>query len=456
MNIMKYILDLGPSVMLPVVIFILAVCLKEKPGKALRSGIMIGIGFIGISLVVGLMLDNLGPAAKAMAERFGVHLSAVDVGWPGAAPMGWASSVGGFAIPIAIGVNILMLVLGLTRVVNVDIWNVWHMAFTGAMVQIATGSFVWGAIGIAVHAAFVYKLGDWLEPVTKKYFELEGLAVPHGSAAYLAPFAIPFEWLFNRIPGVRKINLNAEKIESRLGVIGEPMIIGAILGMAIGFLAGYDAKVALQLGMKMAAVMVLMPKMVKCIMEGLLPVAAAARKILEKKFKGKEFLIGLDPALLLGDPQVVSASLIFVPLTLVVAMIVPGNQVLPFGDLATIGFFVAMATGIHGGNLFRTIISGSFIMGITLWISTQMIGLHTQLAAQANALPKGVTEVSSLDQGGSPITYMLTQLFTGKFGTGVLVVGGLYIVCVIFTCIYYKQQVKKDSLEVIDGERQIS
>ncbi|GAA3324699.1 hypothetical protein GCM10020331_053620 [Ectobacillus funiculus] len=51
-----------------------------------------------------------------------------------------------------------------------------------------------------------------------------------------------------------------KKIESRLGVIGEPMIIGAILGMAIGFLAGYDAKVALQLGMKMAAVMVLMPK----------------------------------------------------------------------------------------------------------------------------------------------------------------------------------------------------
>ncbi|GAA3324670.1 hypothetical protein GCM10020331_053470 [Ectobacillus funiculus] len=68
------------------------------------------------------------------------------------------------------------------------------------------------------------------------------------------------------------------------------MIIGAILGMAIGFLAGYDAKVALQLGMKMAAVMVLMPKkMVKCIMEGLLPVAGAARKLLEKKFKGREF-----------------------------------------------------------------------------------------------------------------------------------------------------------------------
>ncbi|MGG0554746.1 galactitol-specific PTS transporter subunit IIC [Priestia aryabhattai] len=455
MNIMQYFLDLGPSVMLPIVIFILAICLKEKPGKALRSGIMIGIGFIGISLVINLMVDNLGPAAKDMAERFGVHMTAVDVGWPGAAPMAWASQIGGVAILIAIGVNVLMLVLGLTRVVNVDIWNIWHMAFTGAMVQVATGSFVWGMVAVAAHAAFIYKLGDWFAPVTKNYFYLEGIAVPHGTSALLAPFAIPFEWLLGSIPGVKKINLNAEKIESRLGVIGEPMIVGAVLGMAIGFLAGYDTKVALQLGMQMAAVMILMPKMVKCIMEGLLPVAGAARKLLEKKFKGKEFYIGLDPALLLGDTQVVAASLIFVPLTIILAMIVPGNKVLPFGDLATIGFFVGMTTGIHGGNLFRTLISGSFMISITLWISSQTIGWHTQMADQANALSKGVTQVASLDQGGSPFTYILAQLLTLKNVNGLLFIGGLYVFCLICTFIYYKQQTKKE-LKAVESEQRIS
>jgi PTS system galactitol-specific IIC component len=30
--------------------------------------------------------------------------------------------------------------------------------------------------------------------------------------------------------------------------------------------------------------------------------------------------------------------------------VVPGNQVLPFGDLATIGFFVAMAVAVHQGT----------------------------------------------------------------------------------------------------------
>ncbi|MDI4746073.1 hypothetical protein MJL33_33255, partial [Salmonella enterica subsp. enterica serovar Kentucky] len=42
---------------------------------------------------------------------------------------------------------------------------------------------------------------------------------------------------------------------------------------------------------------------------------------------------------------------------------------------------------------------------ITLWIATQTIGLHTQLAANAGALKAG-GQVASLDQGGSPITWL--------------------------------------------------
>lgn len=136
--------------------------------------------------------------------------------------------------------------------------------------------------------------------------------------------------------------------------------------------------------------MLLMPRVIKPIMDGLTPIAKQARSRLQAKFGGQEFLIGLDPALLLGHTAVVSASLIFIPLTILIAVCVPGNQVLPFGDLATIGFFVAMAVAVHRGNLFRTLISGVIIMSITLWIATQTIGLHTQLAANAGALKAGV------------------------------------------------------------------
>ncbi|WP_319941314.1 PTS transporter subunit IIC, partial [Klebsiella pneumoniae] len=50
----------------------------------------------------------------------------------GSSPMTWASQIALVAIPIAILVNVAMLLTRMTRVVNVDIWNIWHMTFTGA------------------------------------------------------------------------------------------------------------------------------------------------------------------------------------------------------------------------------------------------------------------------------------------------------------------------------------
>lgn len=431
-EIMRYILDLGPTVMLPLVIIIFSKLLGMKLGDCFKSGLHIGIGFVGIGLVIGLMLDSIGPAAKAMAEQFQINLHVIDVGWPGSSPMTWASQIALVAIPIAIGVNILMLVTRMTRVVNVDIWNIWHMTFTGAMLHLATGSYWLGILGVAVHAAFVYKLGDWFAKDTRDFFGLDGIAIPHGSSAWFGPIAVLVDTIIDKVPGLNRIHFSADDVQKRFGPFGEPVTVGFIMGLVIGMLAGYDVKAVLQLAVKTAAVMLLMPRVIKPIMDGLTPIAKHARKRLQAKFGGQEFLIGLDPALLLGHTSVVSASLIFIPLTILIAVLVPGNQVLPFGDLATIGFFVAMAVAVHQGNLFRTLISGVIIMGITLWIATQTIGLHTQLAANAGALKAG-GQVASLDQGGSPITWLLIQLFTWQNLVGFLVIGVIYLLGVVLT-----------------------
>ncbi|MGQ3381029.1 PTS galactitol transporter subunit IIC [Priestia endophytica] len=448
MNFLQYILDLGPSVMLPLVIFIIGLLLRQGIGKSLRAGITIGVGFVGVTLVISLLTDNLGPAAQDMAKRFNLGLSVVDVGWPGAAPMGWASSVGTVAIPVAILVNILMLMLKWTRVVNVDVWNIWHMTFAGAIISTATGSFWLGVVGVAIYAAFAYKLGDWFAPIVHKYNGLEGIAIPHGTGALMAPIAVVTDAIIDKIPGLKKVNINSEKIESRLGPIGEPVIIGAFLGVIIGILAGYDVSSVLQLGIQLAAVMVLMPTVVKFIMEGLMPIAEAAREILDKRFSGQNYYIGLDPALLLGNSQVVAASLIFVPLTLVIAILIPGNRVLPFGDLATIGFFISVAVGVHKGNLFRTLISGTLIMTMTIWIANLMVDVHTKLAVDTGTISKG--QVASLDQGGSPLMFILTELFTLQNIVPLIVVGGIYGFCVLFTYSWYKRGMKE--LE-IEGEK---
>lgn len=431
-EIMQYILDLGPSVMLPIVIILFSLILRMKVGDAFKAGIHIGIGFVGIGLVIGLLTGSVGPAAQAMAERFEINLNVIDVGWPGASPITWASQIALVAIPIAIAVNIIMLILKLTRVVNVDIWNIWHMTFTGALVHIATGSYWLGIAGVIIHAIIAYKLGDWFARDTKEFFDLEGIAVPHGTSAYCGPISVFVDFIIEKFPGINKISLNATDIQKKFGAFGEPVTVGFFMGIILGILAGYDLKNILQLAIITAAVMLLMPRVIKPIMDGLTPISKQARKHLQSKFGGQEFLIGLDPALLLGHSTVVSASLIFIPLTIFIAIILPGNSILPFGDLATIGFFIAMGVAVHQGNLFRIIISGSIIIAITLWIATQMIPLTTKLAINAGSIKDG-SLLAAMDQGGSPITYIAVQLTKLQQPIGLIVIGLFYGFCLFLT-----------------------
>ena len=427
----NYIIDMGASVMLPIVIAVISICIGIKVGKAIRSGLMIGVGFVGLSLIVDMMNAELGPAAQAMSERFVLSLSVVDIGWPGASPITWSSNIATVAIPVAILVNVIMLVTKLTKTVNIDIWNIWHMTFTGAIAYAVTGNFWVGILGVVVHAAISYKLGDIWAPLMSDYFELDGLTVPHGTSAYMAPIACVIDVIIDKIPGIKKIDLTADTLQEKVGVLGEPIVIGGILGTVVGFLAGYGPQAALPLGVKMSAVMVLMPKIVKCIMEGLMPISERAKELMAKRFGNSQYYIGLDPAILLGDSQVVTAGLIFIPLTLLIAVIVPGNKVLPFGDLATIGFFIAIAVAVHKGNLFRTLISGSAIMFVTIWITNQTIPWVTKLAATTGSTD-GSSLMAAMDQGGCPITYVFTQIFAREnlMGMAVILIG--YILCMVF------------------------
>ena len=449
--IMQYIVDMGASVMLPIVIAILSIIVGVKPSKAVRAGLMIGVGFVGLGLIVGLMNSELGPAAQAMSQRFGLSLSIVDQGWPGISPVTWKSSIALVAIPLCILINIIMLVTHLTKVVNVDIWNIWHMTFTGAIVYVVTGSYWLGLAGTAIHAVIAYKLGDLWAPVAQDYFELDGITIPHGDSAHMAPYAVFVDWLIDKIPVLRDIDINADTLQEKIGVMGEPVVIGFILGTIIGLLAGYDLKGFLALGVNMAAVMVLMPKIVKCIMDGLLPLSEAAKKFMNDKFGGRQYYIGLDPAILLGDPQVVTSGLLFIPITLLIAMLIPGNRVLPFGDLATISFFVAIAVGIHKGNLFRTLFSGTLIMSITVWIANQTIPWVTALGVTTGSISAG-TEIAALDQGGAPLTYIITQIFTMQNIPALLVIGVTYVACFALSVNYSKKLSSKIAAQASEDE----
>ncbi|SFE11829.1 PTS system IIC component, Gat family [Lentibacillus persicus] len=410
-DVIQAFLDLGATVILPVVIFLLGLLFGQKPGKAFRSGITIGVAFVGIFLVVDLLVENLGPAAQGMVDRLGVELNVIDVGWPATSSIAWASAVAAFIIPLGLVVNVVMLVTKTTKTMNVDIWNFWHYTFMAAVVYTISGSMVQGLIAAVIFQVITLKIADWTAPMVSDFYELPGVSIATGSTVSYAP-GIWLVKLLQKVPGINKLNADPETIQKRFGVFGESIFIGLFLGAAIGALAGYSVGEVINIGMAMAAVMVLMPRMVKILMEGLMPVSESAREWLNKRFGDKEIYIGLDAAVLLGHPSVIASALILVPITVVLAVILPGNALLPFGDLATIPFVVAFIVGAARGNIVHSVIVGSIMIALSLYMATDIANVFTTMAENASFdMPEGSAKISSIDQGGNLINWVIWKFF---------------------------------------------
>ncbi|MFR0063874.1 MAG: PTS transporter subunit IIC [Veillonella parvula] len=58
----------------------------------------------------------------------------------------------------------------------------------------------------------------------------------------------------------------------------------------------------------------------------------------KKNSKEARLFIGLDAAVVVGNPDVITTALIIIPLTIAMALVLPGNRVLPFADLAVVLF----------------------------------------------------------------------------------------------------------------------
>ncbi|MCR6111537.1 PTS galactitol transporter subunit IIC [Bacillus sp. A301a_S52] len=405
-------LALGPTVILPVAIFLIGIAFRQKASRAFRSGLTIGVAFVGILLVVDLLVNNLGPAANGMVERFGIELNVIDVGWPGAAAMSWSSPIAALIIPIGIFVNVIMLVTKTTKTMNVDIWNFWHFTFTGAIVYTISGSMIQGLIAAVLFQIACLKIADWTAPMLRDYFELPGISIATGSTVSYAPLGIPLVKAIGKIPGLKRLNADPDTISNRFGVMGEPIFMGLVLGIALGFLAGFPTGEVIQIGMAMAGVMVLMPRMVKILMEGLTPVSESAREFLKKRFGNEDIYIGLDAAVAIGHPSVISTALILVPITVGMAVILPGNNVLPFGDLATIPFIVAFIVGGAKGNIIHSVIAGSILIGLSLFMATDIAAVHTQMAIDGSfSIPQDTNLISSIDQGGNLINWLIWRFF---------------------------------------------
>lgn len=427
----------GSTILLPVIIIILALILGAKFGRAFRAGITVGIAFIGIGLVTGLMGSVLTNVGQSLTTNLGIQRDIFDVGWPAAASIAFGTKVGMAVIPIALIVNIIFLVLKLTKTLNVDVWNYWHFAFLGSLVSIATKNVVYGMIAAAIAAALALFVADWTAKAVQHFYNVPGISIPHLTSGPGVPFAILVNWVFEKIPALSKLQADPESIRKKWGLFGEPVVMGFFIGLVLGILA-FAFKVPaekttmqviadiLNVAMNLAGVMLLLPRMVSILMEGLIPVSEAANEFMQKRASGREIYIGLDAAILTGHPSAISAALVLVPIAIFLSIILPGNRVILFADLAVIPFVVALMAPVMKGNIVRMIVAGVLELGIGFYIATAMSPFFTSAALESGfALPEHAVQITSIADGFLWPNWLfvnLVQWLGGPIGLVVLVV----------------------------------
>ena len=163
-------------------------------------------------------------------------------------------------------------------------------------------------------------------------------------------------------------------------MLGEPLVLGVIVGALIGALAQLDIKKVLFLGVTMGAVMELIPRITSLFIEGLKPIAEKTQEVVKKKFNGKKVYIGMSPALVIGHPTTLVVSLLLIPVTLFMAVVLPGNEFLPLASLAGMFYVFVMVLPYTKGNVVKTFAIGLVTLAIGLYFVTDMSPSFTQAA----------------------------------------------------------------------------
>ena len=401
--------DLGSTIFLPALMMILGLLVGMKFLKSFSSAITFGVALAGMSLVIGYMTGAISPAAEAMTKSLGKTFNIVDGGWVTLASITWSWKYAFLLFPFQIGINLIMFVTRRTKTINVDLWNVWGKIFQCIVIKAITGSMVLGFVVAGVRIVLELILGDALQPRILEKSGLPGVTCPH-SLMLFGAVLYPLDMLLRKIPALEKNQIDAAYLKEKIGVFAENHVMGFILGILFGVIARYDIPASLMLGITCATAMTLLPMATKIFMQALAPISDACTTFMKKHSKGREVLIGLDAPIILGNAEIWVSCMITIPFTLLWAVILPWNSMLPFAGIVNLALALA-AFYVCNGNIVRMLILMIFVGSpIFLLCGTALAPMIPDLAVQNGFIEVG-TMVSNSALDAPVFCYAFSFIF---------------------------------------------
>ncbi len=430
-NSINFLLSLGAAIFVPIIIIIAGLIVRMKVKDAISSGIILGVAFSGMMMLISFMSEAITPAAESMAQTIGVSLPITDGGWTTMSTISWSWPWAFLMFPLVIGINILLIILKQTNTFNADLWNVWGKIFTAVAVYYITDSVAFAFVIAGVQAIFELKSADFHQYRVEKMSGIPGVTITHKMVFLAAPM-YPVDWLLRKIPALNT-SFNAADLREKVGLFAENHILGFILGIVFGLLARFDVAQTLTLGIQAATALTLFPVISKYFMQALEPISAAVSEFMHKRFGDRKLFVGLDWPFLGGANEIWLAVIWTVPVTLLFAFILPGNGILPFAGIINIAIAVPAYFACRG-NIIRMLITCTIFAPVFLYVGTVFAPFMTELANSTRAIalePGQLISNSSID--GPIFTYAFSHFMQVTEGNWLpLVVLVLWVACFVF------------------------
>ncbi|UFJ39865.1 PTS galactitol transporter subunit IIC [Brevibacillus humidisoli] len=445
---LKQIFDtFGAQIFVPFIIFIVALFLKVQVKKAFFAALYAGIGLQGFTLLLNAFIPVIMPVVQQMVESTGVKLPVFDIGWQATAVVAYSTEVG----MIFLGLGILLqIVLFLARWTNIfqpgDLWNNYSYMVWGSMIYLITDS-----MALAIGCMIVLNLYSLLfsEMIARRwstYFNYPNCTIVQLHHVGTVPFGIGMNWILDKL-GAGKINLSPSDLQKKLGFLGEPIALGLLLGLFLGIMGNLKELGTLAswgeiatVGVATAAVMAIFPKVSGIFAQAFLPLTEAAKKKGKQGSKSREWYLGVNDAAGYGEAATLISGITLIPIMVLMALILPGNEVLPVVDLIALPFMVQGLVAIMNGNIFKVLVSGTIWFSLGLYLATYTAPIFTQVATEVGvSIPTGVLLITSFGILTKPIAGLIFLAFLSQSW---LLIG---LVIAIYAVSYFLFKKKKEA-----------
>ena len=239
--------------------------------------------------------------------------------------------------------------------------------------------------------------------------------------------------LWNRL-GFNRTTLTPTTLKQKLGIFGEPPILGAALGLFISLIANIKAlnqvsawEQIFQFTIQLSAVITIFPLIATVFNMAFTPLAEQIDKSRKQKQKSntvieinpihdkKRWFLAVDDSVGYGESATIISGIILIPIMLILAFLLPGNKTLPIVDLVLLPFMVESIVAITNGNILKIIATSIVWFSLGLYTASWLGPIYTNAIAHYGvSIPAGIILVTSFSLMAQPFNALIFVAFISR------------------------------------------